>query len=37
MTPHVRRQIERLVDAITEGIPVATLHDHLALLEDRRL
>jgi hypothetical protein len=36
MTPHVRHQIERLVDAITEGIPVATLHDHLALLEDRR-
>jgi site-specific DNA recombinase len=34
---HVRRQIERLVDAIAEGAPAAAVHGRLALLEDRRL
>jgi site-specific DNA recombinase len=33
----VRRQIERLVDAITEGTPAAAVRDRLAGLEERRL
>ena len=33
----VRRQIERLVDAIAEGTPVAMLRDRLSELEARRL
>jgi len=34
---HVRHQIERLVDAITEGTPAAAVRDRLATLEQRRL
>jgi hypothetical protein len=34
---HVLRQIERLVDAITEGTPAAAVRDRLASLEERRL
>jgi site-specific DNA recombinase len=33
----VRRQIERLVDALTEGTPSAAARDRLAGLEERRL
>jgi site-specific DNA recombinase len=33
----VRQQIERLVDAITEGMPAAAVRDRLGILEQRRL
>jgi hypothetical protein len=33
----VRRQIERLVDAIAEGTPAVAVHERLAALEGRRL
>ena len=33
----VRRQIERLVDAIAEGTPAVAVHERLAALEARRL
>ena len=32
-----RQQIERLIDAITEGTPAAAVHDRLAAVEQKRL